>query len=128
MIKSFFALTFLLMALPAVAADLPVLDGTLAKVTSVRVTSQDSTIFNEEVLATIEYNAACVGATSFVVVPSAERFGYTVYEAHARPAPGTVICDAILRATTEVQVATFYEVTPNPDLIKVNGVGVTPTR
>jgi hypothetical protein len=130
--KLFVALYFLLaQAAPALAdsapTGLPVLDGALVKVTSVRATSEHIGVFNETILATLEFHAGCVGATSFVVVPGADGFSFQVFEAHSRPEPGTANCGAIMISTQEIKIATFYEVTPNPALIKVNGVGITPT-
>jgi hypothetical protein len=113
-------------AAPAFADGLPVLDASLAKVVSVRVTSEPLGVYNETVRATIEYHAGCVGTTSFVVVRG-DMFNMQVYQAVSRPEPGTIPCGAIRIATQEVAVATYYEVTPNPALIKVNGVGITPT-
>jgi hypothetical protein len=128
--KRLFAFSVLLaVAAPAMAdpATLPVLDGAATKVLSVRVTSSDAGIPNETVLATVEYTAGCVGTASLVVVPNGDQWGYTVFEARTRPEPGTVPCGAIMRIAQEIKVATFYEVIPNPALIKVNGVSVTPT-
>lgn len=104
-------------------SGLQVLDGSPVKVLSLKEVVLNDQLPSHIVLkATVQYPGACYTPSALVVTRGADAFTYNIVAATKRS--NLPHCFAIAIVTQEIEVTNFYEVVPNPVLIKVNGVGL----
>jgi hypothetical protein len=122
----------------SVNGTIPVQDGTAVKVEKVRIVNREIMVpqdprhprmYVADLIASVTYEGGCAAPVALVVVHENSDSGlnYDIVEAHSRMNSNgqNAVCNAITLEKADVKVATFYEVSPNPAMVKVNGVGIT---